>query len=138
MVLFYLPILIQPHSFGGNTLRESFSRGDNQEDKKQKPSVTKSSQGRRAGQAGDDITSLQMSAGLMWAWELTSLELASERKRQAQRKETVERQRERFTEELTEVGEGFLEDNELPVSRSEQVESVEPCGWKECQTPSLR
>lgn len=55
-----------------------------QGDEKQKPSVTKSSQGRSVGQAGDDIVSLQTSAGLVWPWELTSPELASGMRRQGQ------------------------------------------------------
>lgn len=43
MVLFYPSMLIQPHVLGG-VLRGVLSRGDGQEDEKQKPSVTKISQ----------------------------------------------------------------------------------------------
>lgn len=68
--------------FWGYTVRGISSRGDMQEDEKQKLSVTKSSQGRSVGQAGDDVISLPTSAGLMWPWELTSPELASGMKRQ--------------------------------------------------------
>lgn len=63
--------------FWGYTVRGILSRGDMQEDEQQKPSVTKGSQGRSIGQAGDDIASLQTSAGLVWPWELTSPQLAS-------------------------------------------------------------
>lgn len=68
--------------FWGYTVSRILSRGDMQEDEKQKPRVTKSSQGSRAGQAGDDIISVQTSAGLMWPWHLPSPELASGMKRQ--------------------------------------------------------
>lgn len=68
---------------------------------------------------------MQTTTGLTWAWELTSPEPISEGKRQDWERQ-LERDREK-ERELMETAEGFLRGNELPVLRSEQLESVKPC-----------
>lgn len=50
------------------------------------------------------------------------------KKRWGQGEELERDRKKRFTKELTDAGKGFLGGNELPVTRSEQVDSVEPCG----------